>query len=321
MTEPIFPYDMFELDRSAEEARRFDRMRTIYDRGQALAWNGAEVLEQIVAKHGGVRLDGRTVEALDRVYAPIMWGELAAWRVAAQLADRIEPLEAKMAATSQAHDEARHFWVLHEYLSRATGRRPGRVHRAGERLLGLVVRTNDLPKKLVGMQLQVETTALTIFQASREAAFCPVLADLLRYFEKDEARHVGLGTQYLPMLVRRLGPIERADFLAFQLRVIYWSLASLRTVEGELRELGIDPRRLVRLGKSKMQMVYDELWSAVPGSKSMLADGIARVMEAATEAVWPHESTPPTLSGRVGAVLRTLRDGVPVEATHIAPPS
>ena len=51
----------------------------------------------------------------------LMWGELAAWRISAQLADRLEPLEMKMAATSQAHDEARHFYVMHDYLELATG--------------------------------------------------------------------------------------------------------------------------------------------------------------------------------------------------------
>ena len=41
----------------------------------------------------------------------------------------------------------------------------------------------DLPSKLLGMQLQVETAALTIFQHVREARVCPVLSDLLAYFE------------------------------------------------------------------------------------------------------------------------------------------
>ena len=65
-----------------------------------------------------------------------------------------------------------------------------------------------MAKKIVGMQLQVESTALTLFHATREARFCPVLSDLLLYFEKDEARHVGLGTQYLPTMLRRMSRVE-----------------------------------------------------------------------------------------------------------------
>src|SRR5438874_2661097 len=101
------PYDMFDLARSAADARRYERVENIYHRGQDLAWNGREVLAKLVEKHGGVRLPPATRAALGAVFGPILWGELAAWKISAQLADRLEPLEAKMAATSQAHDEAR----------------------------------------------------------------------------------------------------------------------------------------------------------------------------------------------------------------------
>src|SRR5438093_9864831 len=101
------PYDMFDLARSAEEARRFDRARNIYHKGQDLAWDGREVLASLLAKHGGIKIAKEKREALAAVFGPILWGELAAWKISAQLADRLEPLEAKMAATSQAHDEAR----------------------------------------------------------------------------------------------------------------------------------------------------------------------------------------------------------------------
>ena len=38
----LFPYGMFELRRNAEEARRADRLRNIYHRGQELAWDGRD---------------------------------------------------------------------------------------------------------------------------------------------------------------------------------------------------------------------------------------------------------------------------------------
>src|SRR5262249_4298020 len=95
------PYDMFDLARSASEARRYERVENIYHRGQDLAWNGREVLASLVDKHGGVHVPPDKREALAAVFGPILWGELAAWKISAQLADRLEPLEAKMAATSQ----------------------------------------------------------------------------------------------------------------------------------------------------------------------------------------------------------------------------
>ena len=103
-------YDMFDLDRSAEEARRLVKCQSIYHRGQELAWDGRDLLGELIAKHGGVHIaDPEKAAALSRIFNIILWGELAAWRISAQLADRLVPLEAKMAATSQAFDEARHF--------------------------------------------------------------------------------------------------------------------------------------------------------------------------------------------------------------------
>ena len=174
----VLPYEMFDVSRSAGEARRFARLSGIYHRGQDLAWDGNAVLDELWDRHGGSGLRPEHREPARRVLASIMWGELAAWKIAAQLADELEPLEAKMAATSQAHDEARHFYVMHDYLVRATGDFPRRMAKAPERLIAATLRADTMPKKILGMQLQLESTALTIFHALREAEVCPVLSDL-----------------------------------------------------------------------------------------------------------------------------------------------
>ena len=313
------PYGMFDLERSAADARRFDRVENIYHRGQDLAWNGREVLARLVEKHGGVHVPREKQEALRQVFGPILWGELAAWKISAQLADRLEPLEAKMAATSQAHDEARHFYVMHDYLVLATGSAPKGMHPASERLLGLVLETDDLAQKLMGMQLQVETTALTVFQHAREAKICPVLSELMPYFEKDEARHVGLGTQCLPMLMAPMGRLEAARLTGFALQVTFWLLASNRAMEPGLRGLGLDPRRVLTLAKSKQMIVWEELWQQT-NKKDGLGDVVARMMEAIANGMWPpvgHEG----LSGRARAFVSGLKGGVDLVPTTIAPES
>jgi hypothetical protein len=292
------PYGMFDLDRSAVDARRFERAANIYHRGQDLAWNGREVLASLVEKHGGVHLPKEKHQAMRDVFGPIMWGELAAWKISAQLADRLEPIEAKMAATSQAHDEARHFYVMHDYLELAVGGAPRGMHRASEKLLGTVLATDDLCCKLLGMQLQVETTALTLFQHAREAKLEPVLTELLPYFEKDEARHVGLGTQCLPMLLKKQSRLDAARFSKFALEVTFWLLASNKAMEGSLRALGLDPRRVLTLAKSKQLLVFEELWAATGQGGVTAGAVIGRVMEATANAAWP----PP---GETGVVARS----------------
>ncbi len=310
-------YDMFDLTRSAADARRFERVGNIYHRGQDLAWDGREVLARLVEKHGGVHVPEEKHDALRGVFGPILWGELAAWKISAQLADRLEPLEAKMAATSQAHDEARHFYVMHDYLKLALGEAPKGMHPASERLLRLVLGTDDLAEKLMGMQLQVETTALTLFQHAREANICPVLTELLPYFEKDEARHVGLGTQVLPMLMRPMSRLEGARLTAFALQVTFWLLASNRAMEPALVKLGLDPRRLLVLAKSKQMIVWEEVWGA--GDKEGgVGDVIGRLMEAVASGLWPPEDQK-DLRGRARAFVRGLNAGVDQVATSITP--
>jgi hypothetical protein len=261
------PFDMFDLERGAREARAHDKLRGIYHRGQDLAWDGRAVLAELLARHGGIRVEPEQRRALSRVFEIILWGELAAWKISAQLADALVPLEAKMAATSQAHDEARHFYVMHDYLA-ALGYRPTGIDFCSQRVLDLTLETPVLAHKLLGMQLMIETVALTIFQSVRESRIEPVLADLLAYYEKDEARHVGLGVQYLPSLLRAMSPAERARTLAFQLRLLFWVLSSLKVMEEELRSLGLRADELVRLGHAKQMAAYEELWSQSGGRPS-----------------------------------------------------
>lgn len=313
------PYGMFDVAHSAEAARRYAKMESIYHRGQELIWDGNQVLDELWQRHGGSGLRPEHRAAAGRILGAIMWGELAAWRIAAQLADQLEPLQAKMAATSQAHDEARHFYVMHDYLVRATGDFPRKMPTWSEKLIAATLAADTLPKKILGMQLQLETTALTIFHALREAKVCPVLSELLVYYEKDEARHVGLGTQLLPTLMKRMGIRERVEFSAFSFKIAAYSMASLKGSEADLRTLGIDPRRVAVLGKSKQMMVFDELWQLAPDAKSDAGERLGMVFDAVAEALWPDRDSDPSLGARARRVLRTFSTGYETTETVLDP--
>jgi hypothetical protein len=305
----VLPYDMFDIRRSASAARRYEKMESIYHRGQALAWDGHQVLDELWQRHGGSGLEPRQHAAAGRVLGAILWGELAAWRIAAQLADELEPIEAKMAATSQAHDEARHFYVMHDYLVRATGDFPRRMPKWSERLVASCLTADSMAKKIFGMQLQLETTALTLFHALRESKICPVLTDLLVYYEKDEARHVGLGTQILPTLMSQMSVPERVEFSLFSFRVATLSLASLKQSEGDFETLGVSPRRIAVLGKSKFTIVLNELWKLSPESKSTLGERAGLVFDALAEALWPDPNASRALGARARRVLEVFSTG------------
>ena len=142
----VVPYEMFDRESFGLAANNARLLERVYHKGQEQVWDGREVLSSLIAEHGQPRLDARTQQALGRVFAIILWGELAAWRISAELADEIEPLEAKMAATSQAFDEARHFYVMHDYLV-AAGVPPGRLDRGPELLLEGVMNADHAPRR------------------------------------------------------------------------------------------------------------------------------------------------------------------------------
>jgi hypothetical protein len=306
------PFDMFALQQAADEARRLPKLRNLYHRGQELAWDGREVLAELLRKHGGIRIADDKREALSKIFEIILWGELAAWKISAELADELQPLEAKMAATSQAHDEARHFYVMYDYL-RELGYEPTHIDAYSQRVLDITLETPNLAHKILGMQLMIETIALTIFQEVRLSRVEPVLADLLLYYEKDEARHGGLGTQYLPPVLRRMGPLEGVATLLFQLRIIFWTLTSLKQMEPHLAKLGITAPSLIRHGRAKQMAAYSELWS---GKRPAIDELIQRVMNGVEDSLFPGLDVELGLADRARRFVASFRAGVHVEGTE-----
>ncbi len=300
------PFDMFDVAREAREAKRSVKLANLYHKGQDLAWDGREVLSSLLDKHGGIKLASEDAEALSRIFAIILWGELAAWKISLQLADQLEPLEARMAATSQAHDEARHFYVMYDYLSEL-GQVPTQIDRRSRAVLDLVLNTDDLVKKLIGMQLMIETLALTLFQIVRESRVEPVLSDLLRFYEKDEARHVGLGIQHLPAMLKTAGPLRNADLIAFQLKIVGWSMASLKALEPDLKRIGIDPRTVMFLGKAKQMSANEMLWKEMGIAKPPSRQSIEAGIDAVSEFLFPDE--PRTWRQRFQAARGIFRAG------------
>lgn len=261
------PYDMFEEIRSARETKTAGKLAGIYHKGQVKAWDGREVLEDLIQKHGPISLPKDKTKAIQRVFAVILWGELAAWKISTDLALHIEPLEAKMAATSQAHDEARHFYVMHDYLE-LLGPVPNQLVPGAERVLAGTLSANSLAKKLIGMQLMIEPMALTLFQVVRESGLEPLLSELLTYYERDEARHVALGVLHLPKLLKNLSIAEATDLWAWQFREFWCQFSMLRELEDDFRALGINPVDVVSLGRGKQiranEMMIEELGYSPP---------------------------------------------------------
>lgn len=292
------PFDMFDEVRAAREQKSAVKLAGLYHKGQKSAWDGRKVLAQLLEEHGEIQLPEEQRHALTKIFAVILWGELAAWKISAQLAVRLEPLEAKLAATSQAHDEARHFYVMHDYLEHLS-EVPTKVGPAVERVLMGTLTANSLPKKLMGMQMMIEPLALTLFQVVRRKQIEPVLSELLTYYERDEARHVALGVLHMPKLLKKMSYREALDLWVWEFGEYWAQFAMLRELEPHFRAVGIDPREVVQTARDKQVranlMLIEELGHNLP-----VLDVFMRFFDAKLEWDFP-------VDGRSGSVIERLR--------------
>jgi len=234
------PYEVVEDNLVAHAQSQLNKL---YHVGQEHAWDGREVLADLVRRHGPPRFPPEKRAAAMEVLSVLLWGEFAAWVISADLAQRLEDVDAKMAATSQAHDEARHFYVLRDYVLAEGGQVP-RLKGLSRRLLLRVLRTSSIAAKLVGMQLLVESNALAIFRGLVKAKVEPVLTELLPYFERDEGRHVGLGVMYLPRALSRMGLWGRIKLALFQARCVWLLMCAGLPVRRHFETLGLDLREI-----------------------------------------------------------------------------
>src|SRR6266404_9701405 len=101
MLRPAFPpYELGSAVYVREAQEKYARLEKLYHLAQSRSWNGKQVLPELIQKHGGIKIDPEKREPLARVLSIIMWGELAAWIISADLAERIDDVEARMAATA-----------------------------------------------------------------------------------------------------------------------------------------------------------------------------------------------------------------------------
>jgi hypothetical protein len=243
---------------------RTSTVARIYHKGHEQAWDGRAVLDDLIAKHGGIHFPPEKKAAFGQIASVLLWGELAAWSISADLAVKLEDTPAKMAASSQVFDEARHFYVLRDYLWRA-GIPVQKLGGWSRRLLVELLETDNLLYKVVGMQLMVENTAVVMFKMIADAKIEPVLTELLYYFERDEARHVGLGVLTLPDVLSGLSDREALALWWFQTRMQLEMIAGGMMMRQAFDTLGVDQAEMNRVGFRHHAEVLKRMRAKEPG--------------------------------------------------------
>jgi hypothetical protein len=301
------PYDLldgWEL-RAADKTRRLERL---YHQTQARSWDPRSVLDELEARHGGVHVPEDKRAALGHVFTVILWGELAAWNIAADLARSLPDVDAKMAATGQVFDEARHFTVLRDYFARAKIPLPP-LNPFGRRVLARILETGSLLEKLYGMQLLVENLALAIFRRVAESKIEPVLSDLLEYVERDESRHVALGVMYLPKLLERASALEHVHNWIFNMELFLLTVAGGELLDPHFVALGIDHRELGATAQRLHEQVLKQMAEDSGGKRVRGAYGLSRRQQRfMLDFLHPERAMSPAHARARGAVHR---------ATHV----
>ena len=282
------------------------KVEMLYHKGQKNIWDGKQYLQECIDKHGEPSLPSYDTRALTNIFGIILLGELAAWKISSAIAITTNSDEVRMAATSQAHDEARHFYVMRDYLS-MLGPVPDAIEENAESFLESVLSTPSEAKMILGMQLMVEPMALTLFKVVREKNIDPVLSDLLSMFEKDEARHVALGTMYLPKLLSEMSLAQKADLLTWQFFGYMKQFKMLKALEEDFATLGI-PVREIFLQARKKQVLAMDLLSEELGEKYPLMDLMLKVIDFRNEMTFPTDPKAPFANKLKSALTATLAE-------------
>lgn len=121
----------------------------------------------------------------------VLHGEQAALMVCGQLVNAVPDMDGKFAAAVQVMDEARHVEVFARYLRAQGVRYP--IDPDLQTIVTRLLAERDWEAKCVGMQVILESIALSFFHLGEAIAIEPVLKQFIGRVHEDESRHVAYG--------------------------------------------------------------------------------------------------------------------------------
>jgi hypothetical protein len=119
-------------------------------------------------------------------------GEQGALLCTAKIVETVPWYDAKLYASTQTMDEARHVEVFHRYIDEKLGG-GFQVNAHLRMLLDDIIQDSRWDMTYLGMQVMVEGLALAAFGFMHQMTEEPLLKTMLRYVMSDEARHVAFG--------------------------------------------------------------------------------------------------------------------------------
>jgi len=203
----------------------------------------AEVPGSPIASWGDDEFRALAVEMMKARLSQFMHGEQGAMMVAAKIVETVPWIDAKYYAATQTMDEARHTEVFAKYLDTKLGDAYPMSPFLEEQITALISDSRwDIA--YLGMQIVIESLALSAFGELARTTTEPLLAKLLRYVMSDEARHVAFGILSLSEYYEHLSSAELRDRQEFLVENTLRSRARSTTPEIWER-LGVPLTRIV----------------------------------------------------------------------------
>ena len=185
------------------------------------------------------------IESRRWMLSQFLHGEQGALICTAKITETVPWYDAKLYASTQVVDEARHVEVFAKYLQdKMNGGYPINPHL--RLLLDDVVKDERWDITYLGMQIMVEGLALAAFGFLQHVTNEPLLKQLLRYVMSDEARHVAFGVLSLQEAYKQMSDSEIFD------RQVFAFEASIRMRDRFLQQevwqhMGVDPKKVLPL--------------------------------------------------------------------------
>lgn len=137
-------------------------------------------------------------------------GEQGALLCTSKIVETVPWYDAKLYASTQVVDEARHVEVFGRYLDEKMGG-GYQVNAHLRLLLDDIINDSRWDMTYLGMQVMVEGLALAAFGFMHQMTDEPLLKKLLRYVMADEARHVAFGVLSLKEVYDEMTDAEMMD--------------------------------------------------------------------------------------------------------------
>jgi len=183
------------------------------------------------------------IESRRWTLSQFLHGEQGALVCTAKIVETVPWYDAKLYASTQVVDEARHVEVFARYLNeKMGGMYPVNAHL--KMLLDDIIKDSRWDMTYLGMQIMIEGLALAAFGYLHELTGEPLLKKLLRYVMSDEARHVAFGVLSLKEAYEDMTDAEIKDRQEFAFE------ASIRMRDRFLQQevwerMGVKPRDVV----------------------------------------------------------------------------